>query len=99
MSSEPENFDALRRLLALKRHEQPPPGFFESFSHRVLARLETGDRGQEAGSFGSVFAEAPWLQRLYSALTNNPTLAGAFGLIVCSLLVAGVAYFKQLRGH
>jgi len=92
MSPEQENFHALRRLIALKRHEQPPPGFFEDFSHRVLVRIKTGDRGEEAHAFGSLFSEAPWLQRLVSALTTNPTLAGAFGLTVSCLLVAGVVY-------
>ena len=98
MSPEQENFDALRRLIALKRHEQPPPGYFDDFSHRVLVRIKTGERGEEADAIGRVLSEAPWLQRLLSALTTNPTLAGAFGLVVCSLLVAGVAYSNNSGG-
>lgn len=98
MSPEQENFDGLRRLMALKRHEQPPPGYFDHFSRQVLVRIRTGERGEETGAFGTMFSEAPWLQRILSTLTTNPTFAGAFGLVVCSLLVAGVAYSNNSGG-
>ena len=41
MNLNEENFDSLRKLLALKRHEQPPPGYFNDLPGRISARLAT----------------------------------------------------------
>jgi hypothetical protein len=90
MKPESENFEPLRRLLMVKRHEQPPPGFFEDFSRRVIARIEAGEQGAEAAVVGRWFWETPWLWRFWQALEQRPALAGAFGLSVCGLLVAGI---------
>ncbi len=88
MNSQPENFEQLRRLLRLKRHEQPPPGFFEAFSRRILARIEAG----ETGDARRPFWQLPWLADLMAALERKPALAGAFSLVVCALLVCGIVF-------
>ena len=90
MSPEQENFDQLRRLLALKRHEQPPPGYFNNFSREVIARIRLGEASQES-LLERLSWEAPWLRRLLGALEGKPILAGAFGAVVCGLLVVGLA--------
>jgi hypothetical protein len=82
MNPDSENFEPLRRLLALKRHEQPPPGYFNRFSREVIARIKTGEQGQ--------LGERPWLHWLWTALEARPVLAGAFGAGVCILLIAGI---------
>jgi len=92
---EQENFDSLRRLLALKRHEQPPPRYFQDFSGHVIARLRAGERVDRSGFWESLSWEAPWLQRLWGAFETKPILAGALGMLVCGLLVSGIALSER----
>jgi hypothetical protein len=90
MNGDEKNFEPLRRLLALKRYEQPPPRYFNDFSQQVLGRIRAGDKGQ-AGT-ERWFWEVAWLQRLWGTFETNPVLAGAFGAAICALLVSGVIY-------
>ena len=92
MSPETENFDQLRRLLAFKRHEQPPPGYFNHFSSQVIARIEAGERADDPVGILRFIWEGVWLQRLWDAMEAKPALAGVFGAAVCGFLVAGVIY-------
>jgi len=92
MSAESENFRELRRLLALKRYEQPPPWYFNGFSRQVIARIEAGDCPDDSSLFEQLFGNHSWLLRLWSAFGTKPILAGAFGITVCGVLIAGVAY-------
>jgi hypothetical protein len=92
MSQDTENFQQLRRLLALKRHEQPPPGYFNNFSSQVIARIKLGE-GEDRGSvFERLLWEAPWLERIWAAFEAKPILAGVFGVAVCGLLITGMVY-------
>ena len=87
MSQDTENFDSLRRLLAIKRHEQPPPGYFHSFSGEVIMRIKAGERGEDAHGY---IWQMGWLQRIWGAFEARPALAGALGLAACGLVVFGV---------
>jgi hypothetical protein len=84
MDQNSENFDSLRQLLALKRHEQPPPGYFNRFSRDVMARIKAGESG------GAVGSEFSWWQRFLSVFDVKPVFAGAFGTAVCAFLISGV---------
>ena len=90
MSAEQDDFEQLRRLLALKKFEQPPPGYFQYFSREVIARIRTGE-SCPVGSWELLLSRFPWLQRLRSALELRPAVAGTFGAMVCGfLIIAGV---------
>jgi hypothetical protein len=74
-----ENFDRLRKLLALKRYEQAPPGYFSNFSSKVIARIEATDA-----------AELSWWQKLGLQVDFKPALMCGLGVVVCGLLSVGV---------
>jgi hypothetical protein len=94
MSQDNQDFTSLQRLLALKRYEQPPPGYFNNFSSQVIARIKAGE-GAHENAFERLFLDAPWLQRLWGLLETKPLMAGAFGAAVCALLVSGVVYSER----
>ena len=84
MNQDSENFDSLRQLLALKRHEVPPPGYYDRLSRDVMARIKAGDTGNELG------ADLSWLRRFLGVFDVKPIFAGAFGTAVCAFLISGV---------
>jgi len=92
MNSELDDFQSLRRLLVLKRHEQPPPGYFNGFSRQVIARIEAGEQAASSSLLAGVWLESSWIFRAFQAFQTKPILAGAFGLSICGMLVAGIAY-------
>jgi hypothetical protein len=88
MNENENNFESLRRLLALKRHETPPPGYFENFSREVTARIR-------AGEAKPMTAELPWLFRLLSSFETKPAFVGSFASALCLLLLIGIVYAER----
>jgi hypothetical protein len=97
MNPEQDNYQAVQRLLALKRHEQPPPGYFENFSAQIIARIQAGERSAPDSFWEWLSLEASWLHRLWVALETKPVFAGALGAGVCGLLLAGVLYSQSIE--
>ncbi|HVR34225.1 MAG TPA: hypothetical protein VMS21_00060 [Methylomirabilota bacterium] len=82
MNPEFESHDTLKKLLALKRCEQPPPGYFDDLARRVNARL-AGDASARS---------LPWWERFWLNLEIRPALACAYSVAISSLLLFGVGY-------
>jgi len=93
MNESENNFEPLRRLLALKRYEIPPPGYFDRFSSQVISRLRAG----EAGASRAI-AEPSWWLRLLQAFEAKPAFAGTFASSLCILLVFGIVYAERPEG-
>jgi hypothetical protein len=97
MNAEPENFDQLRRLLKLKRHESPPPRYYNDFSSQVILRLRTGLSGGRAELVEAAISESPWVRRFWQAIENRPAVSGLLTAGACALLVVGVLASDNAR--
>jgi hypothetical protein len=85
-----EDFEQLRKLLKVKCFEQPPPGYFEHLSARVINRLEREPQSAPVG----FFSRWQWLGRLRSVLAENPVSSGIFA--VCGVLMVVIANSQYL---
>ena len=84
MNTESNEFEQLRKLLALKRHEVTPPRYFNEFSSRVIARLSAEPE------------RLSWWQRLGLDFDLRPALMCGVGIVVCGLLSFGVISAMQI---
>jgi hypothetical protein len=78
MQSESKQTVKIEKIIALKRFEQPPPGYFQLLPDRVINRIQHGE-----GRAG--FWEKWWL-----AFCFRPGLAYALGLAVCGTLAVEI---------
>lgn len=77
MNSAPDNSDAIRKVLRVKRYERPHPRYFNHFSSHVMARIQKGE------------ARVSWWERFGFDL--RPALGAATGVMACALIIYGVA--------
>ena len=87
MNESENNFESLRRLLALKRHEIPPPGYFNGFSGQVMSRIRAGETAESREIAGS-----SWLLKFLQVFEAKPAFVGC----VCLLVVFAVAVWNCL---
>ena len=92
MKEQEMDFEALRKLLSLKQHEVPPPGFFDDFSGQVVSRIRRGDTEGSDALGSRIFTEAPWLLRFIRTMQAKPAYASAFVCALLLLLVIGIGY-------
>jgi hypothetical protein len=78
MKSDQENFEALRKLMALKRHEVPPPGYFNRLPGTIISRIECGERQLSV-----------W-DRISQSFTVRPVFAYAFAVAACGALTTSL---------
>ncbi|MGD0086580.1 MAG: hypothetical protein ABSC24_05570 [Verrucomicrobiota bacterium] len=95
MNENQPNFESLRRLLALKRHETPPPGYFNNFSSQVMARIRDGETEAAESWSGRLFASMPWLMKVIQAVDTRPVFAGGFATALCALLLFGAVIAQR----
>ncbi|HZO85133.1 MAG TPA: hypothetical protein VFC26_07975 [Verrucomicrobiae bacterium] len=79
MNPQADNFEQIRKVLALKRHEQPPPGYFQNLSARIISRIESAESDQPT----------LW-ERLGFAFGSKPAFVCALGVVACGLICIGL---------
>jgi hypothetical protein len=87
MNSESDKQAELKKMLALKRHEQPPTQFFRKLSGKVIERLQDPE----------IPAEQTWRQRVGLDFDAKPVLVCAAGVGVCGLLLLGIISSQRLE--
>jgi hypothetical protein len=83
MNLDQDKFEALRKLMALKRHEQPPPDYLNRLSDTIITRIERGEGRRNL-----------W-DRVSAHFVLRPSLAYAFGLTVCGALGLSAVYMVR----
>lgn len=92
MNENQQDFDELKRLLKLKRHEVPPPGYFNQFSDQVVSRIRAGEANAGESFAERLEVQAPWLLNFIRAFDARPGMIGGFATSLCLLLVLGVVF-------
>ena len=87
MNPSQDEFEQLRRVLVIKRYESPPPGYFNHFSDRVIARIESD----------ALVIEHSWWQRLVLSFDAKPIVACAYSVGVGGLLFVGMSVVQVLE--
>ena len=90
MNESENNFESLRRLLALKRHEIPPPGYFNNLPSQVMSRIRAGETSAPGGVI-----ELSWLLKLFQLFEAKPAFVGTFASSLCLLLLFGIVYTER----
>jgi hypothetical protein len=78
MNSDSDDFAELRKLMALKRHEQPPPGYFNRLPDKIASRLE-----REGGQPG-------FWEKILAGFTFRPAFAYSFAVAAFGALTFSV---------
>ena len=95
MNESGQNFDQLKQLLKLKRHEIPPPGFFNHFSDEITARIRAGEARNDAPIVNQLNDYAPWLVNFLRFFEAKPGVVGGFATSLCLLLLFGVVLAER----
>ncbi|MGC8989018.1 MAG: hypothetical protein ACP5MD_02750 [Verrucomicrobiia bacterium] len=75
MNSPEEQFSELQRLLAIKRHERPPPGHFDRLAQQIRRALEAE----------TISACSTWWERFISRFDMQPAWAAALAVAVAAV--------------
>lgn len=76
-------------MLALKRHEQPPPGYFTYLPGQIQVKIERDGLSEHS----------TWWTWLVERFDARPVLAGAYACVISGLMLLGVKVSRDLQPH
>ena len=94
MSEQNNNFRDVKRLLKLKQHEVPPPGYFNHFSADVISRIRAGDTSASEGFLARAESNSLMMSLLH-IFQAKPGVIGGFATSLCLLLLFGVVLAER----
>jgi|GEM_PF-1410505 len=97
MENDPSSDPRIIRLLALKRLENPPPGFPDYFRGRVMRAIAAERERAERAWWNRFFDEVTWPRGMLAA--NTLTLAGVAFLAAATFQVAHSVANEDLEGQ
>jgi len=92
MSEDQNNFERLRQLLSVKRHEAPPPGYFSNFSAQIIAGIRSEQAAGQRAVTAKPAAGDSWISNFLQLFEFKPAFAGALASALCLVLIFGVVY-------
>jgi hypothetical protein len=95
MNPNENNFEDLKRLLKLKQHEVPPPGYFNKFSDHVVSRIRAGEAGGSRSVMERLESDAPWVVNFLRIFETRPGVIGGLATSLCLLLVLVVVFSER----
>lgn len=72
--------------MALKKHEQPPPGYFHYLPDKVMMRIEH-----------DLSEHSTWWEWLVRKVDAQPVLAGAYAFAISGLMLLGFKLSQELQ--
>ena len=79
-----EQFESVRRVLIIKRYEAPPPGYFNHFADKIVARIESEN----------LVIENSWWRRFLNGFDAKPIVASAYTVGLGGLLLVGLSLVR-----
>lgn len=79
------DFEKLRRLMAIKRYERPPAGHFDRLANRIRQAIEAE----------SLAPSATWWERFISRFDMQPSMAAALALIIAAVYLYAFIWSQQ----
>lgn len=89
MSQEnPEEFESLRKLLALKKYEQPPPGYYRRLPDQIRARIKADE---------DLSKESEWWTWMVARFDARPAMVCVYGCGLSALLLLGFRVSEEFE--